>query len=180
MYRLLYAVAIGLFGAGIVHIVILLMVPDFSERDAWSRLAMVSGQYKMVRLDAETGEQPLVRSVDPLFYAAACRFDLSEGAVRIATPGTVPFWSTSIYDRNGQNIYSFNDHTPTGGNLDLVVLTTAQMIEFRKELPTNFERSIFVEAAIDEGIVVIRAFVPDESWKPAVSRFLDQASCELQ
>ncbi len=54
------------------------------------------------------------------------------------------------------------------------------MIDLRKELPPEFEKSIFVETPIDEGIVVVRAFVPDDSWKPTVSRFLDGISCEIQ
>ena len=50
-------------------------------------------------------------------------------------PARCPFWSVSVYDRSGQNIYSFNDRTPPDGNLDFVVLTPAQMIELRKDLP---------------------------------------------
>jgi len=42
MRKLIYAALLGLVGAGIVHIAVLLMVPDFSERDAWSRLAQAS------------------------------------------------------------------------------------------------------------------------------------------
>lgn len=180
MRKLLYATLLGLFGAGIVHIAVLLLVPDFSERDAWSRLAMASDLYRMTRFDAEAGGPPVVKSVDPLFFAAACRFDLTEGMVQVTAPGRVPFWSVSVYDRNGHNVYSFNDHTATDGKLDTVVLTPAQMIEVRKELPEDFAGSIFVEAPIDEGIIVLRAFVPDESWKPTVTRFLSDATCDLE
>ncbi|BCG96040.1 DUF1254 domain-containing protein [Mesorhizobium sp. 131-2-1] len=180
MRRLFHAVLLGLIGAGIVHIIVLMLVPEFSERDAWSRLAMASDLYRMTRLDAEAGGAPVVKSVDPLFYAAACRFDLAEGMVRIKAPGHVPFWSVSVYDRNGHNFYSFNDHTATDGVLDTVVLTPAQMIDVRRALPEELQGAIFVEAPIEEGIFVIRAFVPDDSWKPIVSRFLEQSSCELQ
>ncbi|TIP33708.1 MAG: DUF1254 domain-containing protein, partial [Mesorhizobium sp.] len=114
MRRLLHALILGLLGAGIVHIVVLFLVPEFSERDAWSRLAMASDLYKMTRLDAEAGGAPVVKSVDPLFYAAACRFNLADGLVRIKAPGDVPFWSASVYDRGGHNIYSFNDHNANG------------------------------------------------------------------
>jgi uncharacterized membrane protein len=176
----LHAVLLGLLGAGIVHIVVLLLVPEFSERDAWSRLSMASDLYKMTRLDAEAGGAPVVKSVDPLFYATACRFDLSEGMVRIKAPGNVPFWSASVYDRSGHNVYSFNDHTATGGVLDAVVLTPAQMIDVRKDLPEDLQGVVFVEAPIEEGIFVIRAFVPDESWKPIVARFFEQGSCALE
>ncbi|ESX80783.1 MULTISPECIES: DUF1254 domain-containing protein [unclassified Mesorhizobium] len=180
MRSLLHAVLLGLLGGGIVHIIVLLLVPEFSERDAWSRLAMASDLYKMTRLDAEAGGAPVVKSVDPLFYAAACRFDLAEGMVRVKAPGKVPFWSISVYDRGGHNIYSFNDRSATAGVLDTVVLTPAQMIEVRKNLPAELQGAIFVEAPIAEGMFVIRSFVPDDSWKPIVSRFLEQSSCELQ
>lgn len=180
MRRLLHAILLGLLGAGIVHIIVLLLVSEFSERNAWSRLAMASDLYRMTRLDAEAGGTPVVKSVDPLFYAAACRFDLSDGMVRVKAPGNVPFWSVSVYDRSGHNIYSFNDHSATGRVLDRIVLTPAQMIEIRKDLPEELQGAIFVEAPIDEGMFVIRSFVPDDSWKPIVSRFLEQSSCELQ
>ncbi|TPI42321.1 DUF1254 domain-containing protein [Mesorhizobium sp. B2-9-1] len=180
MRRLLHALILGLLGAGIVHIVVLFLVPEFSERDAWSRLAMASDLYKMTRLDAEAGGAPVVKSVDPLFYAAACRFNLADGLVRIRAPGDVPFWSASVYDRNGHNIYSFNDHNANGEKLDAVVLTPAQMIDVRRDLPEDLQGAIFVEAPIEEGIFVVRAFVPDGSWKPIVSRFLEQGACELQ
>ena len=180
MRSLLHALILGLLGAGIVHIVVLFLVPEFSERDAWSRLAMASEFYKMTRLDVEAGGAPVVKSVDPLFYAAACRFDLADGLVRIRAPGDVPFWSASVYDRNGHNIYSFNDHNANGEKLDAVVLTPAQMIDVRRDLPEDLQGAIFVEAPIEEGIFVVRAFVPDESWKPIVSRFLEQSACELQ
>ncbi|AZO31413.1 MULTISPECIES: DUF1254 domain-containing protein [Mesorhizobium] len=180
MRSLPHALILGLLGAGIVHIVVLFLVPEFSERDAWSRLAMTSDLYKMTRLDAEAGVAPVVKSVDPMFYAAACRFDLADGLVRIRAPGDVPFWSASVYDRNGHNIYSFNDHNANGEKLDAVVLTPAQMIDVRRDLPEELQGAIFVEAPIEEGILVVRAFVPDDSWKPIVSRFLEQSACELQ
>ncbi|PBB43958.1 DUF1254 domain-containing protein [Mesorhizobium sp. WSM3866] len=180
MRSLLHALVLGLLGAGIVHIAVLFLVPEFSERDAWSRLATASDLYKMTRLDAEAGGAPVVKSVDPMFYAAACRFNLADGLVRIRAPGDVPFWSASVYDRSGHNIYSFNDHNANSEKLDAVVLTPAQMIDVRRDLPEDLQGAIFVEAPIEEGIFVVRAFVPDDSWKPIVSRFLEQSACGLQ
>lgn len=175
--RLAYAVLVGLVGAGLVHIAILLLLPDFSQRDAWSRLAMVSDVYRFVDLDRLGGSEPVVRADDPLFRAAACRFDLADGLVQISTPGNVPYWSVSIYDRSGQNVYSFNDRIAEGRVLDFVVLTPAQMLEVRKEFPEEVGNSIFVEIPIGEGILVVRGFVPDSSWDPAMSSFLGEMSC---
>ncbi len=177
MFKMIYAIAAGLVGAGIVHIAIILLLPQFSERDAWSRLAMVADLYRVVRIDAQAGQTSVVRSVDPLFYAAACRFDLSDGIVHIRSPGKTPFWSVSVYDRDGQNIYSFNDRTAETGVLDFVVLTRPQTIELRKDLPDDLAGSIFVETTVDEAMVVIRGFVPDRSFGPTVAEFLDSAAC---
>ncbi len=178
MLRLLVAILTGLLGAGVVHIAVLLLVPQFSERDAWSRLAMAAGPYRTVRIDPQAGQAAMVHSLDPLFQAAACRFDLREGMLHIRAPGRVPFWSASVYARSGENLYSLNDRTSEGGVLDFVVLTPAQMIEMRKQMPEEFRASLFVETSLDEGIVVIRSFVPDPSWRPTVTKFLADLTCE--
>ncbi|MCC6203381.1 MAG: DUF1254 domain-containing protein [Hyphomicrobiales bacterium] len=181
MRRLLYAVAVGLVGAGIVHIVVLLLLPDFSERDAWSRLESRGELYRMIRIDGTPAAAEVIhRSADPLFYVAACRFDLEEGYAHITAPGRVPYWSVSVYDRSGQNIYSFNDRTATSGQLDFVVLTPPQMIDVRKELPEALVSSVFVEADIDQGIALVRVFVPDASWAPQMTRYIDGLICRRE
>ncbi len=177
MLKLTYALIVGIFGAGIVHIAILLLVPQFSERDAWSRLAMASDLYRVTPLDFPVDGEPIVRAGDPLTRAFACRFDLEEGMVQVTAPGHVPFWSVSVYDRSGQNVYSFNDRTANGGPLDFVVLSGDQMVEVRKDLPAEFEKSIFVESQLGEGIVVLRLFQPDDSWQRAVDSFVGGLAC---
>lgn len=177
MRRLLYALLIGLFGAGIVHIVILFLVPEFSDRNAWSRLGMVSDLNVVTSLDTRLDGGPVVRGADPLFRSVACRFDLSDGTLQVKAPGTAPFWSVSVYNRGGQNIYSFNDRTAEKGRIDFVVLTPEQMVDARKYLPEDFQKSIFVETPIGEGIVVLRVFVPDASWTKAVDELLAGMSC---
>lgn len=177
MLRLLYAVILGLIGAGIVHVAVLLLIPDISDRDVWSKLQSASDLYKTTRLDSAPGSAPIVKSIDPLFSAAACRFDLNDGVLRVTGQGHTPFWSVSVYNRAGENIYSFNDHTLARGGVDFSVATPTQMIEVRKEFPDGTGNSIYVETASEEGIVVVRSFVPDPSWKKSVSDFLDGISC---
>ena len=126
-------------GAGIVHIAVLLLLPLFSERDAWSRLAAAADLYVMTAADGSDGSRPRSRRPIRFFRASACRFDLQDGPVRLKADGTVPFWSASIYDRGGQNVYNFNDRTAAGGALDFVIVTPAQMIEMRKDLPAELE-----------------------------------------
>ena len=84
MLRLLYAILLGVVGAGIVHISILLLLPLFSDRDAWSRLAAAADLYVVTAADGSDGSAPTVEAPDPFFRAVACRFDLEDGPVRLA------------------------------------------------------------------------------------------------
>jgi uncharacterized membrane protein len=177
MARLFYALLLGVLGAGIVHIVVLFLLPSMTDRDAWSRLSGAGDLYQTVPLDRQRGPGRVLRAKDPLFEAVACRFNLDDGGVHLRAAGHVPFWSMSIYDRSGRNIYSFNDRTAMEGELDVVVVTPLQMVELRKDLPKTLEKSVFVEADIGEGIVVARSFVPDESWRPVIAAYLSGLAC---
>jgi uncharacterized membrane protein len=172
---LAYALLVGLVGAGIVHIVILLLVPQLAERNAWARFAVISSPNRTVLVEGEVRQA--LNAADPAFQAAACRFDLSSGPVQVTAQGKVPFWSASVYDRGGRNLYSLNDRSGGGGALDLVMLTPEQMTAVRQGLPEAFTRSVFVEVPDGEGMLVVRAFASDSSFEPAAADFLRRMRC---
>lgn len=180
MLRFLYAILLGIVGAGIVHIVVLLLLPELTERDAWSRLEKAAELYQPTPADGSNGTASVVEAPDPFFRVVACRFDLDDGPVRVTAVGTVPFWSASVYDRSGDNVYNFSDRAAAAGTLDFVVVTPAQMIEMRKDLPAELQSSVFVEADAGEGIVVVRAFQPDDSWKSILSSYMSSIACATQ
>jgi uncharacterized membrane protein len=172
---LAYALLLGLVGAGIVHIVVLLLVPQLAERNAWARFAAISSPNRTVLVEGEVRQA--LNAADPAFRVAACRFDLSSWLVHVTAQGKVPFWSASVYDRGGRNLYSLNDRSGGGGTLDLVMLTPEQMVAVRQGLPEAFTRSVFVEVPGGEGMLVVRAFAPDGSFEPAATEFLQRMRC---
>lgn len=176
MIRLFHALVLGCIGAGIIHIIVLLLVPVYSQRDAWAVLSEQANLHRTVRLDPPDA-LPLIGSLDPLFDAVACRFDLHEGVLQLRGDGGVPYWSISIHDRAGLNIFSANDSSSPAGNLNFVVATPAQMISLRNSLPQELDGAVFVEAEINEGIALIRAFVPDPGWAPYISTWLRNIGC---
>lgn len=178
MTRLVHALLLGVLGAGIVHVAILFLLPVYTERDAWTQLSRLGEPYEAMRLDETSGAAEVPTVGNPFFEAAICRFDLEEQPLHVHAEGRSAFWSMSVYDGTGQNVFSLNDGTATDGRLDFVVLTPAQMPVLRNALPAEFERSIFVETDTGEGIVLVRVFVPDESWRTQVVSYLDSMSCE--
>lgn len=179
MGKLAYAILLGLVGAGIVHISILFLLPVYTKQDVWTRLSESASLNEMAVL-ADEAARRTVGARNPLFRTAACRFDLSGGVVHVHGAEKIPFWSMSIYDKAGLNIFSFNDRTATDGLLDFAILTPAQMLEMRKDLPQEFQSSIFVEADVGEGMLVVRAFTPDETWDDRVTAFFDGLACEAR
>lgn len=178
MGKLLHAIALGLAGAGIVHIAALLLVPHFASNDAWSRISALGPEYAFAIVEpAGHAASGVIEVHDPEFAIAACRFDLDGGPVHVTAPLGVRFWSVSIVNGRGQSVYSFNDRNSSTGALDLAIATPVQMIELRKDLPPDFAESIFVEADIERGMVVLRLFQPDSEGEQAVRAMLDKAEC---
>jgi uncharacterized membrane protein len=177
MGKLVRTLLFGLVGAAIVHIAVVLLVPHYSDRNAWSRISAYGGDWQFHTMTGGTRSGTTPLAFDPLFQAAACRFDLTDFPAHITGVGTLPYWSISVYNRQGENIYSINDRTAIADQLDLVVATPLQMIELNKSKPLSAKNSVLIEADMDEGFVVIRSFVPDASWSGQVAAFLKNANC---
>lgn len=176
MARFVHALALGLVGAGIVHLSILFLLPAHSVRDVWTRLSQVGEPYATLRLDA-AGQDGLPAPADPFIQAAACRFDLAEGMLHLAAEGTVPFWSISIYDDNGLNVFSITDGAAADGRLDAVVLAPAQARRLHSRYAAQTDRSVLLQANVGRGIALVRVFVPDETWQGVATAFLESLRC---
>lgn len=169
MSRLFHAIALGLVGAAVVHILVLLLLPALSERDAWARLAERAPLYETVPLSDWA-------DADPLFRTAACRFDLREGSLQVTAESGAPFWSASVYDRAGSSLFSLSDRT-LGGRLDFQVLDAGQAAAAQLAQALDPDAPARFRADTDEGVAVIRAFVPDQSWEDEVERFVASFRC---
>ena len=184
LVSVLHVAALALVIAGIVHIAVVLLVPQLAQRDAWAKLSAVTRSWRFsvlsrpIGADGRTAESAVVSGLDPRFAVAACRFDLREAPAAIVAEGDVPFWSVAVFDRRGEIVYSFNDRTAIDGRLDMIVLTPAQRARLREAPPDGLDRSILVPTGITQGFVVVRAMAPDETWANIATRFARRATCE--
>ncbi len=178
MRRAAYLVAVMLVVAGIVHISIVLLIPSYASRDAWSKLSEGAGQWSFNVIARPDQTKSAIPELDSALGVAACLFDLSEGPVRVEAEGDLPFWSVAVFDRRGQNIYSFNDRTAIERRLLMAVVSPTQRALLRKNPIEEFEQAVIIEADAPRGFILLRALQNDSSWNEKIERFLAEASCE--
>ncbi|WP_206454854.1 DUF1254 domain-containing protein [Aurantimonas marina] len=192
MGKLLLAVMIGLVGAVIVHIAVIFAMPLVAGNNAWARFSNLGPMYQIVSVEPlrSAGSDAIAPAlgsdrqdfafVDPAFVTASCRFSVAKGPVRIlANYDESPFWSASIYDRRGDNLYSINDRSAVDGMFNLLVGSREQIVEFNADLgPDTEEITIPVELDLSEGYMTIRVLVDEESKRPSARAFVNSLQCE--
>ena len=177
MLRIVFAVLTGLFGAAILHLVIILSLPHFSDRDAYTRIEDEGDEGHFYVLDDKDDDAGLSND-DPYIRTAVCAFDIEEAPLRLTAAGKVPFWSLSVFDRASNEVYSMSDRTSVGGEVDVLIASPIQMTGIRKAPPASLAHSILVEMPRTQGYVVLRGMAPEPSFEPAVHDFLGSAGCD--
>jgi uncharacterized membrane protein len=178
MLKLMYSVLAGLVGAGIVHVSTLLLIPVVSENDAWTRLTNMTKPDRFAIIDRQSQIASSMRALDPNFVVGACQFSLEEGPVVLSGDGKTSFWSLSVFNRRGENLFSINDRITNNGLLDMVIATPLQFIEFQNDMPVELQNSVFAQADTKEGFVILRAFVANGSERERVNAFVETSGCE--
>ncbi len=171
LLQLLYVLLLGLLGAGIVHIAIILLVPGYASETLWKRVETLGAAEMFHSLDGANW----AKRNDPLMRSAACRFDLGNGPVHISAIGKVPFWSLAIYNHQGDITFSLNDQV--SATTDILIASPLQKLLLDQALPPQAEQSVIITQNIGEGIAVLRAFEPDATWGDEVTEFMKSAEC---
>lgn len=163
--------------AGIVHILVILTIPQNVTHTAYSDVAAF-GPDRVFNLlpDVEPGSEALP-ALDPAMQHAVCRFQLADGPVQFTASIPVPFWSMGLFDSAGQAIYSLNNRTAGSETLSMLLLSPEQLSILRQNPPENLEDLIVIETDRTEGFALLRAFVPHEIYAPETETALLAASC---
>lgn len=191
MNRLTYAALTGLIGAALLHIIIILALPNFTGKDAYTRIKAAGPSHRFIVLpdradnradnkvdgQAEGSDQTTLANVDPFLKVAVCHFDITRAPLRLYAAAGPSFWSMAVYDASSNEVFSMNDRTSVGGDLDAVVATPAQVAQIRKAPGAALTQSILVEYRGSTGYVVLRTMEPAPSFAAQARAFLDEALC---
>lgn len=113
--------------AGIVHIASIFAMPQLAPRDAFARMSAAAPLHRQTLLPA-TAPGSGGPFDDPAFAQGVCRYDLSQGPVRVrATLAPDALLLMSFHGRQGQIYYSMTDRSATRGKLDVLLATRPQL-----------------------------------------------------
>src|SRR5262249_30580028 len=180
MMRLLLWVLGGTLLGGIVHLATVLILPTLATQDAYSRLAPIAPGNAVAPLPAPTAEAAAIPFLDPAFAMAVCRYDLTDGPIKLSVPVSPAYTSVSFYTRSEVAYYAINDRAAGRRVIELDLMTSEQ----RGDLPGDEEVTaadrLIVESPTLTGMILIKALAPEAGMLPAARSALAGARCQLQ
>lgn len=165
--------------AGLTHIVGILLIPYFSQRDIYSRLEAGAPPNQLVLIDkADLKAFPFA---DTNLAVAVCRYDLTGGPVRLRVPLSETFLVLALAERRLGIFASVSDRAATGGILDVVVATTPQLDRIaRLDDEDQAVEEIRVAAPGLKGLAILKVFIDRPSSRERAEALLRRAQCESE
>jgi len=169
-----YIVIVGLLGAVLAHIGILLLVPYYAGSQLWTELKAELPAWQFTALPPQAR---LNRAADPFFRRIFCRFDLNEAPARLSAAGSAPYWSLAIYNAEGENIYSLTGAGAPDGRLDIIAIDPAELMDFKHNLPDKYADAALAPLNDGKNFAVLRVLVPSADRAAEAEVFLRSAQC---
>ena len=176
---LLWVLAAVLLG-GIVHLSTLLAMPQAAKQDAYSRLVQLTPVNAMAPLAASKPGAEIMPFMDPAFAAAVCRYDLSDGPLKLTAPISLAYTSVTFYTRRSVAFYAINDRAAGRRTIELDLMTAAQHAQVPEDEEVTAADRLIIESPTTMGLIVLRAMAPEPSLMPMARQALAAATCRIQ
>ena len=116
--------------------------------------------------------------MDPAFAEAVCRYDLSQGPLKLSVPLSPAYTSVSFYNDNDIAYYAINDRSAGRGAIELDLMTAEQHAEMPENENITAADLLIVESPTLTGLIAIRALAPEPGLMPAAQRAVAAAQCK--
>ena len=179
MIRLLFTVIVGVLLGGVVHLVSVLALPRISTQDAYSRLTPMTKLNAVTQLPLADPNNSPMPFMDPAFAMAICRYDLSEGPLKLTVPVSQAYTSVSFYTRNEIAYYAINDRSAGKRVIELDLMTEAQHEDLPEDEEITAADRLIIDSPTTTGLIVLKALAAEPGLMPQAQASL-AASCGLQ
>src|SRR5690242_11500368 len=179
MIRWLLLLLGGALLGGIVHLATVIILPRTATQDAYARLAPVAPVNTVVALPAPTPEKAVMPFMDPAFASAVCRYDLSQGPLKLTVPVSPAYTSVSFYTRFDVAYYAINDRAAGRRTIELDLMTKAQHALVAEDEEITAADRLIVESPTPTGIIAIRAMSQEPGLMPVAQATVAGARCGI-
>lgn len=161
----------------LIHLVVILALPNLATRDLWTNIEALNAKNIVMHIDVPGPGEPNPLGLDPKLAHAICQLDLREGPGVVA--GMLPdaFWSISVFDRNGISIYSTTHRAGIGQVLNLGIFDDAQTRLLAEQQFEIEEGLLIVESPTQDVFVSVRLAPPHSTMMPRYKEALDALRC---
>ena len=165
--------------AALVHIVAILIIPLYATRDAFARLSPLGPVNATIALPQPGPQERLIPYGDPAVASAFCRFDLTDGPLRVKAPvDGSGFASLSFHTRRGSIFYAITDKAATHGMLEALVLTEEQLrVVSAKDDEDAPVQELRVVSTARQGFALMRALSEEPSLYPRAAARARSLTC---
>jgi len=180
MIRWLLLLLGGALLGGVVHLATVIILPRTATQDAYARLTPVAPVNTVVALPIPSPEKAIMPFMDPAFASAVCRYDLSEGPLKLTVPVSPAYTSVSFYTRYDVAYYAINDRAAGRRVIELDLMTPAQREQVPEDEEITAADRLIVESPTPTGLIAIRAMAPEPGLMPAAQSAVAASRCVRQ
>jgi uncharacterized membrane protein len=180
MIRWLLLLLGGALLGGVVHLATVIILPRTATQDAYARLTPVAPVNTVVALPIPSPEKAIMPFMDPAFASAVCRYDLSEGPLKLTVPVSPAYTSVSFYTRYDVAYYAINDRAAGRRVIELDLMTAAQHEQVPEDEEITAADRLIVESPTPTGLIAIRAMAPEPGLMPAAQGAVAASRCMRQ
>ena len=180
MIRLVFTIVAGVVLGLVVHLVSVLALPRIATQDAYSRLTPMTKLNGVTQLPlADPGTSPMP-FMDPAFALAICRYDLSNGPIKLAVPVSQAYTSVSFYTRNEVAYYAINDRSAGRKVIELDLMTEDQHSALPEDEEVTAADRLIIDSPTTTGLIVLKALAPEPGLMPQAQASLAASQCAIQ
>ena len=180
MIRLMFTIVAGVVLGLVVHLVSVLALPRIATQDAYSRLTPMTKLNAVTQLPLADPNNSPMPFMDPAFALAICRYDLSNGPIKLTVPVSQAYTSVSFYTRNEVAYYAINDRSAGRKVIELDLMTEAQHADLPEEEDVTSADRLIIDSPSATGLIVMKALAAEPGLMPQAQATLAASSCKVQ
>ena len=180
MIRWLLLLLGGVLLGGVVHLATVIILPRTATQDAYARLTPIAPVNTVVALPLPSPEKAVMPFMDPAFASAVCRYDLSEGPLKLTVPVSPAYTSVSFYTRHDVAYYAINDRAAGRRVIELDLMTAAQREQVPEDEEITTADRLIVESPTPTGVIAIRSMAPEPGLMPVALGAVAASRCVRQ